>query len=150
MASAEAGPSRSSTPSTPPPTVTRRRSWFSFGSPSLSTISPTRLEKSNRRTSHTVDEEVELVAVSPSVSVGNPQEENNGRIEEVLSIDGHVEKTVKRRKSRKGHNGSAEGEALRMADLAKRLPTRKSSGDLMRRSAPDPGGTVGTVSSMTI
>ena len=150
MASAEAGPSRSKTPSTPPPTVNRRRSWFSFGSPIHPTSSPTRLEKSSRRPSQTVDEEVELMAVQPSVYVGTAGEENSGRGEELLTIDGHVEETVRRRKSRRGHDESAEGEALRMDDLPNRLSTSESSGGLMRRLAPDPGGTVGTVSSTPI
>ena len=66
--------------------------------------------------------------------------EYEGESEELLTIDGDPERTIKKKKSRRSH-GASVGEALRMEDLASKLPTKKISEASTRRTSPDTGGT---------
>lgn len=97
-----------------------------------------------------MDEEVELAAVSPESPSGPSRvtAEDTDGTEELLSIDGDLEKSLTKKK-RRSQNASA-GEALRMDDLAGKLPTRKASESSMMSLGPDPGGTATDVSRVAL
>lgn len=133
---AEAGPStlrphRSSSPSTPTPLTptsarAKRRSWFGLASPVI-------LSKDKRRGSSNGTEELELRPVlnrrnNDTVKGDRSEdawEEELKESDDLLTIDGNLEETVKKQKKKSG--GADEPLILRMEDLGRKTPARTMS-----------------------
>ncbi|WVQ85950.1 hypothetical protein IAT38_008118 [Cryptococcus sp. DSM 104549] len=140
---AEAGPSRprpatSTPPATPTtPAKAKRRSWFGFASP----VTPLSKEKDQerRRNSVMAAEELELGPVTGgstgssggSVFSAALKGDKAAQEEELLTIDGDLESTVKKKKKKKRRSGGIEEDempAMRMDDLGlKAAPSRSVS-----------------------
>lgn len=129
--SAEAGPSilsSNNAPSTPEQPKARRRSWFGFGSP----VTPT---SAKRDSSPVLEHELGAIggsnsAASSSKTVNQVEVDKTrageGAEEELLTIDGDPEQTIKKRHRRKSSHG-AGGEVMRLADLSRTPTVRKAS-----------------------
>lgn len=143
---AEAGPStsrphRSSRPSTPTPSTptsvrAKRRSWFGLASP----VIPLSKEKAKdkHRGSSNGTEELELGPVSngrdnetvkerrrEDAQEEEPRERTGHEGDDLLTIDGDLEKTAKKKKRKSG--GADEPLVLRMEDLGHKTPARTMS-----------------------
>ncbi|ORY20870.1 hypothetical protein BCR39DRAFT_554628 [Naematelia encephala] len=123
----EAGPSRSSPPPTPSNTKPRRRSWFTFGSPSVVTSSSSSRKgsASSRRQSNADEVELDPVTASASgpsqnvVIIGRQDLPEKEEEQELLNIDGDPEGSAEwYTKSRKKPSKGVAGETVRLADLS--------------------------------
>ena len=143
MPSGDAGPSQSSTPpATPPQTKIRRRSRFSIGSASPTTPPSAQIEKVNK-TSAIAENGIDLNAAGSSRATRPAQEFNRDEVrdrdgDELLTIDGDLEKIVRGKKKR-GSSGDGDWEAMRMQDLSG-SSSRDGSRRIILRLAHDPGG----------
>lgn len=138
---AEAGPStlrphRSSSPSTQTPLTptsarAKRRSWFGLASPVI-------LSKEKRRGSSNGTEELELRPVLNRRDNGTVKEDRSEDAweeelkerkgcgsDDLLTIDGDLEETVKKQKKKSG--GADEPLILRMEHLGRKTPARTMS-----------------------
>jgi hypothetical protein len=172
----EAGPSTPRMPTTPATVKAKRRSWFSFGgggsssTPSAQAAGPRR--PSNGHQSSVQDEEVELDlrgngpresnASGPIFGDTRDGEEIGGTYgnemglgigrtgendEELLTIDGDPETTVKKRKKKRlksSEQQDGEGETVRLEDMSGRRSSVKSTDGLTEEEgSPTLGRRVG-------